>query len=164
MPKPPSRAAAAAPNRRASPEAVAKRRAARAFNEAVLGPGPRGADGRTERKRKRMLAELREGATRNGQELKPIDVLLRAQALLELGEPLCALLEARPPPPPVPVSDALVARVRELHAAYAFRPEVYRFAGIDDATLHLSGVLRAAKQGPVKAIERPAPPARRGAA
>jgi len=161
---PKSSMSAPAKNRRASPEAVAKRRAARLFNEVVLGPGPRGNDGRTERRRRRMLQELSDGATRAGHDLKPIDVLLRVQALLELGEPMTALVAARPPPAAVKTTEALVDGVRRLHAAYAFAPEVYRFVGIDDGALLLAGVLRK-KRGPVKAVARPAPGTwRRGAA
>jgi hypothetical protein len=155
-PKPPA-------NRRASPEAVAKRRAARAFNEAVMGQGSRGPDGRTERRRRRLLRELADGRTSAGQELKPIDVLLRAEALLALGETLATLSEARPLPAPLPVTPELVRRVRALHEAYGLPAEVYRFVGVDDAALALAGVERP-KPGPVKASPRPSSAARRGAA
>jgi len=153
-----------AQNRRASPEAVAKRRAARAFNEVVLGPGPRAGDGRTERRRRRLLQELSEGMTRAGHELKPIDVLLRVQALLDLGETAASIGAEVALPSPVKTTDALVEGVRKLHAAYGFAPEAYRFVGIDDAALALAGV-RGRKRGPVKASVRPsAGAARRGAA
>lgn len=150
-------------NRRGSPEAVAKRRAARAFNEAVLGQASRGPDGRTERRRRRLLQELADGRTSGGQALKPLDVLLRAQALLELGDTLATLIEARTPPASLPVTDELVARVRALHEAYGLAPEVYRFVGIDDATLSLAGIERP-KRGPVKAAPRGVEGSRRGAA
>jgi hypothetical protein len=155
-----------AKNRRASPEAVAKRRAARAFNEVVLGPGPgpRAGDGRTERRRRRMLHELAQGATGSGHELKPIDVLLRVQALLDLGETVASISAARALPEPVKTTDALVEGVRRLHQAYAFAPEVYRFVGIGEAALVMAGV-QGRKRGPVKASVRPsAGGARRGAA
>lgn len=155
-PKPPE-------NRRASPEAVAKRRAARAFNEAVLGLGSRGPDGRTERKRRRLLSEFAEGRTATGQPLKPIDVLLHAETLLDLGEALATLEEARPVPEVLPATDELADRVRALHAAYALRREVYRFVGIGDATLAQAGI-DAPKRGPVKAPSHPPMPLRRGAA
>jgi hypothetical protein len=109
------------------------------------------------------LKELAEG-TKKGHELKPIEVLLRAQALLDLGESLAAITEARPPPAPVPVTEALVEGLRNLHAAYTFAPELYRLVGIEDTALVRAGVLRA-KRGPIKTGLR-APPgaARRGAA
>jgi hypothetical protein len=171
----PKTPAQAAPNRRASPEAVAKRRAARLFNEAITGPSPRPGDGRTERRRRRMLQELADGVTRTGHDLKPIDVLLRAQALLDLGEPLASLIAARPAPPMVKTTEALVDGVRRLHAAYAFSPDVYRLVGIDDEALRLAGVrapkpaglakAREGKRGPVKTVARPPAGApRRGAA
>ena len=147
----------------ASPEAVAKRRAARAFNEAVLGQGTRGPDGRTERRRRRLLQELADGRTSAGQELKPIDVLLHAKALLDLGETLAALLDARPAPAELPVTDELAERVRALHEAYALPVEVYRLVGVGDAALALAGIERP-KRGPVKAAPRPSSAPRRGAA
>ncbi len=142
---------------------MAKRRAARAFNEAVRGQGSRGPDGRTERKRRRMLQELADGRTSAGQELKPIDVLLHARALLDLGETLATLLSARPAPEVLPVTDELVERVRALHEAYALPPEVYRFVGVGDAALARAGVGRPSR-GPVKAAPRPSSATRRGAA
>lgn len=143
---------------------MAKRRAARAFNEVVLGQGPRTGDGRTERRRRRLLQELAEGATKAGHELKPIDVLLRVQALLDLGETVASITAARPPPEPVKSTDALVDGVRKLHEAYGFAPEAYRFVGIEDAALALAGVT-SRKRGPVKASVRPSSGAsRRGAA
>ena len=123
-----------------------------------------------------MLQELSEGVTRAGHELKPIDVLLRAQALLELGEPMASLVAARPAPPPVKITEALVSGVKALHEAYAFAPAVYRLVGIDDEALSLAGVPvarraqaiapgRDGKRGPVKTLSRPAGgAARRGAA
>ncbi len=177
MPKTSAQASArsAAPDRRASPEAVAKRRAARLFNEVIAGPSPRPGDGRTERRRRRLLEELAQGVTRKGQDLKPIDVLLRAQALLDLGEPLASIIGARPAPAPVKITEALVDGVRRLHAAYVFSPDVYQLVGIDEETLLLAGVrgprpaglarARESRRGPVKTAARPATgAARRGAA
>lgn len=154
-----------AENRRASAEAVAKRRAARAFNEVVLGPGPRAGDGRTERRRRRLLQELASGTTNTGHDLKPIDVLLRVQALLDLGETAASIGAAVAAPAPLKTTDALVDGVRRLHEAYGFAAEAYRFVGIDDAALAMAGV-RSRKRGPVKAAARPPATgtARRGAA
>src|SRR5690349_47190 len=82
-------------NRRGSPEVVEKRKAARAFNEALLGKQPGAVDGRTERRRKRLLNELTLGvAGRGKRELKPIDVLSRIQELIDLGEPLASIRKA----------------------------------------------------------------------
>src|SRR5690348_3780402 len=66
-------------DRRASADAVEKRRAARRFNDLLLG-GDRPGDGRTERRRRRLLEELAEGVAHRGRRaLKPIDVLSRVE-------------------------------------------------------------------------------------
>lgn len=149
-------------NRRGSPEAVAKRRAARAFND-LLAPDSRSRlDGRTEQRRKRLLAELEAGKHRgSGKELKPIDVLLRVDELLAMGESVASLKKicaARPAPPP---GDRLVELVMELHQAYGFRPECYRFVGISSEVLRRAGVLAAASAGRRKGAQRAARTARR---
>jgi hypothetical protein len=130
-------------NRRGSPDAVEKRRAARKFNELLLGGGSRSGDGRTERRRKRLLAELAEGTARRGKRaLKPIDVLSRVEELLELGEPLASIRKACPPPPPVEVTAELIEGLRLLHHAYGFSADAYRFVGLDAQALRKAGVLR----------------------
>ena len=77
-------------NRRGSPEAIEKRRAGRLFNDVLggRGVGPHKRDGRTEKRRQRMIRELESGKVRGSRELKPLDVLQRVHELLELGEPL----------------------------------------------------------------------------
>ena len=126
--------------RRASPAAVEKRRAARLFNTALLGEGKAG-DGRTERRRRRLLEELASGAARGGKrELKPIDVLSRVQELLALGEPLSSIRKACPKPRPVEVTAEVIEGVRRIHEAYAFPPDAYAFVGIDAETLRRAGV------------------------
>lgn len=133
---------------RASPEAVEKRKAARLFNEALRGGGgPAARDGRTERRRKRLLKELGEGIDSTGKrELKPIDVLARVQELLDLGEPLASIRKACPPPRALEPSEEVVALVRRIHRAYGFAPAVYRFVGLDAAALRKAGV--APDEGP----------------
>ena len=77
-------------NRRGSPEAIEKRRVARVFNDILGGRGASSAklDGRTEKRRQRLLKELEAGKARGSRELKPLDVLQRVQELMDLGEPL----------------------------------------------------------------------------
>jgi hypothetical protein len=132
-------------NRRGSPEAVAKRRAARALND-LLDPKSRSLlDGRTDQRRKRLLAELESGKHRgSGKELKPIDVLTRVDELLSLGEPLASLKKVCAPRAAQPAADRLVALVTELHQAYGFRPEAYRFVGISSDVLRRAGILQGA--------------------
>ncbi len=136
-----TKSAGKAPNRRGSIEAIEKRRAGRLFND-VLGGRRASAklDGRTEKRRLRLLKELELG-TRGKRDLKPLDVLQHVQELLELGEPISAIRKvAKPRKSPVP-EDQLVDVVSRLHKAYAFRPEVYRFVGVADDVLKQAGVL-----------------------
>lgn len=140
MPKP---VPAKPPNKRGSPEAVEKRRVARLFND-VLGGVSSSAqrDGRTEKRRQRLLKELDEGLARGKRELKPIDVLLRVNELLTLGEPVAHLrkvVKVRPIEPSLD-PEALADVVGRLHDAYGFLPEAYRFVGISDELLARAGV------------------------
>lgn len=104
-------------------------------------------DGRTEKRRQRLLKELEQGKTRgSGRELKPLDVLTHVSELLELGVPLATIRKACRTQP-VPRSEApLVEVVARLHQAYAFRPEAYRFVGLDDGVLRAAGVLGDARR------------------
>ncbi len=133
-------AEAAAPNRRGSPEAVAKRRAGRAFND-LLDPGARKADGRTEKRRQRLRAELEAGQTKQGRALKPLDVLSHANELLELGEDPAELRRIRKARPARDFDERLLDVLGELHQAYGFRVEVYALLGIDDDALKRAGVV-----------------------
>jgi hypothetical protein len=174
-----------AKSRRASPDVVEKRRAARLFNDALLGEGarPGPVDGRTERRRRRLLQELADGVTQGSKrELKPIDVLSHVQELLELGEPLSSIRKACPRPRPVDPTPEVIEGLRRIHRAYTFPAAAYRFVGLDDEALRRAGVLPAAdepgrapapKTGPQPAIrrvpgrvseDRPSSRRRRGAA
>lgn len=148
------------PTRRGSPDVVEKRRAARAFNDLLLGRRPSADDGRTARRRRRLLEELAAGKARGGKrELTPVDVLSRVQELLELGEPLAQLRETCPARPPVASSPEIVDGLRRIHAAYGFRPEVYAFVGVGPALLREAGLVGARDErardarGPRKAEE-----------
>src|SRR5260370_22291768 len=70
------------PNRRGSPEAIEKRRVARVFNDILGGRGAAAhkLDGRTEKRRQRLLKELEAGKARGSRELKPLDVLQRVRS------------------------------------------------------------------------------------
>jgi hypothetical protein len=128
-------------NRRGSPEAIEKRRAARFFND-VLG-GRRGdakRDGRTEKRRQRLLRELEDGVARGSRELKPLDVLQRVQELMDLGEPIGAIRKIAKVRKSNVLPDSIVEVVGRLHNAYHFRPETYRFVGIGEDVLRSAGV------------------------
>ncbi|MFO0666953.1 MAG: hypothetical protein U0174_23580 [Polyangiaceae bacterium] len=130
-------------NRRGSPEAVAKRRAARKFNDVALGAGAASGrlDGRTEKRRQRLLKEVAQGHVR-GVELKPVDVLLRLQELLGLGETIATLRKTMKARKVAPLEGERVEQaLMQLHEAYAFPTEIYRFIGVSDDTLRSAGVL-----------------------
>ena len=134
---------AKAPNRRGSPEAIEKRRAARMFNDVLGGRGAGSGklDGRTEKRRQRLMKELEEGMARGARELKPLDVLQRVQELIDLGEPLSSIRKVAKVRKTNLPQDRLEVIVGRLQKAYAFRPEVYRFVGIGEDILRSAGVL-----------------------
>lgn len=141
------------PNRRGSAEAIEKRRIARVFNDVLGGRGAASTklDGRTEKRRQRLLKELETGKARGAHELKPLDILQRVQELLELGEPLSAIRKVTKVKKSATTSDSIVGLVERLHRAYGFRPEVYRFVGIGDEVLREAGVVAdAGKRGRVR--------------
>jgi hypothetical protein len=130
-------------NRRGSPEAVEKRRAARLFNDVIggRGAGSRKRDGRTEKRRQRLIRELESGKIRGSRELKPLDVLQRVHELLELGEPLRQVRKIAKMKKSTVGPEAMIEVVSRLHKAYGFRPECYRFVGVGDEVLRSAGVL-----------------------
>lgn len=132
-------------NRRGSPEAIEKRRAARFFNDVLGGRGAatQRLDGRTQKRRQRLLKELETGKARGTRDLKPLDVLLRVQELLDLGEGVSALRKVVKVKK-VGLGDDVPLAVERLHKAYNFRPEVYRFVGIGDDLLKEVGVVAGA--------------------
>jgi hypothetical protein len=134
-------------NRRGSPEAIEKRRVARLFND-ILGGRGNGAhrrDGRTEKRRQRLMRELESGKVRGAHELKPLDVLQRVNELMSLGEPLSAIRKIAKVRKATVPPESMVEVVSRLHKAYGFRPECYRFVGVDDDVLRTAGVLSSAK-------------------
>ncbi len=119
-----------------------KRRVARAFNALITGKGPSTRDGRTEKRRLRLLQELREGTARGKRELSPIDILSRVQALLDLGEPIASIRKSCPVRHKVEPSTDLVGALRRMHASYGFSAAAYAFVGVDDASLEAAGIAK----------------------
>lgn len=141
MAKSKSKAQKPAANRRGSPEAIEKRRAARMFNDVLGGTASSGRlDGRTEKRRQRLLQELESGLARGSRELKPLDVLSRVQELLELGEPLSSIRKVAKVRKLGVAPELVTDVVTRLHKAYGFRPEAYRFVGIGEDILRAAGV------------------------
>ena len=155
-----SRPKGGAPNRRGSPEAIAKRRAGRAFNLLLDAGAGRGLDGRSQKRRQRLLRELASGRARGARgPLKPLDLLSKLEELLQLGEPAQSLRRVCRPLSTPRDEGALVRAVAELHRAYGFRPDAYRLAGLPEAVLHQAGV---AASGSVAGPPDPRGPRRRG--
>lgn len=137
-----TKAASARGNKRGSPEVVEKRKVARLFNSTLTGGGESPElDGRTEKRRQRLLKELREGTKRGARALKPLEVMTRVHELLELGETPAAVRKVCKVARPIETTDALTTLVKRLHVAYAFRPETYRFVGIEESVLVAAGVV-----------------------
>jgi hypothetical protein len=138
-------------NKRGSPEAVQKRRLARKLNKLLTeGADPAAArDGRTERRRQRLLQELEEGTRTQPPTLKPIEILQHAHDLLEMGEGIASLRKVVKVAPRTDLSlDDVKSLLTELQKSYNFRPEVYEFLGFAPETLATLGL-----------GENPAPPA-----
>lgn len=149
------------PNKRGSPEAVAKRRAARAFND-LLDPRGGKMDGRTEKRKQRLLNELESGTTRAGRELKPIEILSHVHELLELGEDPAALRRLRKARPvDTSENEKLLDVLADLHRAYGFRVEAYAFVGIDEQALRKAKILKRRPPRRKQADSVDTPPSRR---
>lgn len=116
---------------RGSPEATEKRRAARALNAAFTRASGNAAlaDGRAERRRQRLIKELKDG--RRGAPLPPIDVLTHAAELLALGETLASLEKQGVRARKAASSPELVAAARRVQAAYEMPREVFALIGLD---------------------------------
>jgi len=85
-------------------------------------------DGRTEKKRRRLILELVEG--RNGAPLKPIDAVCHTHDLLELGETLATLRRQGVKVRKTPLSAEVRGAIREAQSAYAFRTEAWLILGV----------------------------------
>jgi len=151
-------------NKRGSPEAIAKRRSARAFNDLLDPSGSSRLDGRTEQRRRRLLAELESGKTRgSGKPLKPVDVLSHVTELLSLGESVPNIRKVCRPRTAPAADPRLLELLGRLHRAYGFPREAYGFLGISDDVLRKAGVLgaRPARRSVPPEPEPPAPRRRR---
>ncbi len=133
---------------RASAEAIEKRRVARQLNT-LFGGGasqPGKLDGRTEKRRQRLLKELKEG--RSGQPLKPIEIIAHAHELLEMGETLSTIRKngVKTSKLELDGSAEKVATVLRAQEAYGFRPEVWKLLGIELAELTAEGAKNSARR------------------
>ncbi len=116
---------------RGSAEAVEKRRAARALNTLFsrdAGAGPL-LDGRTEKRRRRLVGELKEG--RRGKALSPIDVLTHVSELFDLGETLASLKRQGVKPVAAPRTAEMIEAARRVQTAYGMHPDAFKLIGLE---------------------------------
>jgi hypothetical protein len=114
---------------RGSKQAVEKRRAARALNAVVdaLGGGVE-LDGRTERRKRRLVKELVSG--RRGAPLKAIDFVAHASELMALGESPASLRRLGVKSRKMPLDPALLTAVERTQAAYGFDVRAWKMLGV----------------------------------
>lgn len=117
--------------RRGSPEAIAKRRSARALNTLFArGASSNGMDGRTLKRKNRLLEELKNG--KGGATIKAHEVLSHVTELLGMGESLTTIRALKPRlPPPLAVTDESIGIIKETQASYNFDPRAWKFLGVD---------------------------------
>lgn len=117
--------------RRGSPEAIAKRRAARSLNRIFdRGAAASALDGRTLKRKRRLLKELQEG--KGGEPLKAHEVLSHVTELLALGENMTSIRQLKPQLPPTPpLDEETIEVIRETQASYGFDPRAWKLMGID---------------------------------
>ena len=116
-------------NRRGSEEAVAKRRAARALNKLFEDLTRRRLDGRTEKRRRRLLAELKSG--RRGRALKPSDFVAHVSELLALGESIRSLRKNGLMVPPFRATPEALEVAREVQELCGYDPRAWKLLGVD---------------------------------
>jgi hypothetical protein len=117
---------------RGSPEAVEKRRAARQLNSLLLGTSKSAMelDGRTEKRRQRLIQELKEG--RGGEPLKPIDRLGHVNELLTIGETFSSLRKHGIKPAKATLNEEVIATAERVQAANPeIRPVAWKILGIE---------------------------------
>lgn len=125
--------------RRGSPEAIAKRRAARALNTLFeKGSTETAMDGRTLKRKRRLMQELKEG--KRGETLKAHEVLGHVTELLTMGENLTSIRALKPRlPPRPPLTEEVVNAMRETQKAYNYAPQAWRVLGVDIESIMAGG-------------------------
>lgn len=125
------KAAAKKETRRGSPEAIAKRRSARALNTLFAkGATMESMDGRTLKMKRRLTKELVEG--KKGEPLKAHEVLGHVTQLLQMGENLTSIRQLKPRlPPRPPLTEEVINAMRETQAAYGFPAAAWKVLGVD---------------------------------
>lgn len=117
--------------RRGSPEAIAKRRAARALNTIFeKGTTETAIDGRTLKRKRRLMSELAEG--KRGETLRAHEALAHITELLTLGETVGSIRKLRPRLPPAPpLTDETIGAIKATQESYEFDRRAWRLLGIN---------------------------------
>ena len=115
---------------RGSREAIEKRRVARQLNTLLLRKDSekRALDGRTEKRRQRLVEELKKG--RKGTPLKPHDVLHHTHELLQLGETLASLRKQGVRPRRLEFDDEALAVVERHAKTFNYDPRAWQMLGL----------------------------------
>ncbi len=115
---------------RGSAEAIEKRRVARQLNSLLTGGSKARSkiDGRTEKRRQRLVAELVDG--KGGKPLKPNDAVDHTNELLSLGETIASLKKQGVKPRKTPLTADVVETVERAQSAYSFHPDAWKILGI----------------------------------
>lgn len=116
---------------RGSAEAIRKRKVARHLNSIFTTGGGTDSklDGRTEKRRRRLVQELVEG--KDGESLKPMDVVTHVNELLGIGETFGSLRKQGVKPRKFELDDARTEAVEAAQAAYKFHGDAWRMLGIE---------------------------------
>lgn len=125
--------------RRGRPEAIAKRQAARSLNAMFASvPTTTGMDGRTLKRKKRLIQELKEG--KGGEPLKAHEVLAHANELFGYGVTLSSLRKMKPRLPPTPpLTPETIETIKATQEAYSFHPNAWKLLGLDIDALDAAG-------------------------
>lgn len=118
--------------RRADPDVVAKRRAARALNRLFAeggGSAPK-VDHRTQKRLDRLVAKLTAGNA--GEPLKALDALQCAHELLTNGYTYTELRRLKPKVPKFPKhTDGVAEAIATMQGLYNFHPQAWKLLGVD---------------------------------
>lgn len=136
-------------------EAAKKRSIARRFNDSLVGrPSRSGSDKtldrRTAKRLERYRNELKKGKKTGNKDLTALDVAMRVNELLKHGDRLTDIRKLSKPRTVNYNEEVLVGVLKEMQPIYQFRPEAYRFAGVQNETLVKAEILSEmpAKRGP----------------
>ena len=115
---------------RGSKEAIEKRRVARHLNALLTGKASRPKlDGRTEKRRQRLLKELKDG--KRGKPIKPIEIVQHVDELLKMGESISSVRRAGVKPRRTTLTDEIAETVSSAQKVYGFERDAWRMLGLE---------------------------------